>query len=76
MIEIDEMVPLYICERSLGSCFSNSQLCDDECKHTWTPIHAVDQTAVSVFEEFASRFNVCVDDYGRLICTEKETGDD
>lgn len=74
MLEIDEKVPFYICEfENLGGDGPN---CYAECHHTTSPFHAKHKEAVDIFNKFCDTFHVCVDDYGRLICTEKENEDD
>ena len=71
MIEIDEAVPYYICERP-GICHENDEPCFEECHHTTSPFHAKNPNTRVIFEEFMNTFHVVVDENGRLICTEKE----
>ena len=71
LIEIEEVVPYYICNKS-RYC-NKSEGCGGEfCHHTISPMFANNQEAITVLEEFKRRFHVVVDDYGRLICTERE----
>lgn len=76
MLEIDEKMPFYICEYSECNsgfkCPVNSHGCYEDCKHTTSPFHAENPESVKIFEKFCDTFHVVVDDYGRLVCTEKE----
>lgn len=58
MLEIEEVIPFY--------------LRIDEDEHTTNPFYARNQEMVKLFEEFNKAFHVVVDDYGRLICTERK----
>ncbi len=80
MLEIEETMPYYICEfENFGddgpSCFVNG-VCQKECHHTISPFHAKHKEAIDIFNKFCDTFHVCVDDYGRLVCTEKEASHD
>lgn len=74
MVEIDEVMPFYICKKQAdGKCvLNNSNDCFEECNHTTNPAFAKDHESVNIFEKFCDTFHVVVDDYGRLVCTEKE----
>ena len=76
MLEIDEVMPHYICEyeecNSGFKCPENNKGCYEECKHTTSPFHAMNRETVALFMKFCDTFNVVVDDYGRLLCVEKE----
>lgn len=74
MLEIDEMMPFYICEkRKDGKCVLNEcNDCCDECKHTTNLMYAKNPDAAATFGKFFDTFNVVIDDYGRLVCMEKE----
>ena len=75
MIEIDEIMPFYLCSKfnkEFEPCLVNNKPCFDECKHVQNPLFARDQEAVKIFETFVDRFNCLVDDNGRLCVWEKE----
>ena len=74
MLEIDEKVPFYICSKKTdGKCVLNeNNECFEECNHISIPVHAKHKNAVVLFEKFCDTFNLVIDDYGRLVCTEKE----
>lgn len=76
MLEIEEIKPAYICEYhecdSGQPCPENKDGCIEECHHTSNPFHAENPESVKIFEKFCDTFHVVVDDYGRLVCTEKE----
>ena len=71
MITITECIPYYICNKekycaALGGCGG------DMCNHTVQPLFAASDDAVGIFEEFTRRFDLSVDEMGRLCCVEKE----
>lgn len=72
MLEIDEMMPFYICEGSKDVCYVNGKLCWDECHHTTLPVHVKNEESIDIFNKFSNTFHVAVDDMGRLVCFEKE----
>ena len=59
MLEIEEVIPEYF-------------VVDSNHAQTVNPYYAKNQDSVRIFNEFRERFFVWVDDYGRLVCTEKE----
>ena len=59
MLEIEEVIPEYF-------------VVDGENAQTVNPYYAKNQDAVRIFNEFRNTFFVWVDDYGRLVCSEKE----
>ncbi len=71
LIEIEEIVPYYICNKS-RYCNKSEGCGGDMCHHTISSTFAQNQDSIALLEEFKKRFHVVVDDYGRLICTEKE----
>ena len=79
MIEINETMPLYICNRT-PECSASPNCGGDECNHTTSPFEAVNSESVEVFNKFADKFYVYVDDLGRLVCVERlskgEAGND
>lgn len=74
MIEINEIMPLYLCRRD-ADC-STSVTCanqdEDCCKHTTCELYAKNADAVMIFNLFADTFDCVVDENGRLVITEKE----
>ena len=73
MLEIDEIVPFYLCKGgSSDICVVNMLSCYEDCKHVTIPTFAKNESSVKIFEKFCETFNVVVDDYGRLNCFEKE----
>lgn len=73
MMEIDEVMPLYLCtENKDGPCVLNGEECFPECHHTSNPFYAKNKESKDIFEEFTKRFEVVVDDNGRLMCIERE----
>lgn len=79
MIEINETMPLYICNKQ-QECNVSVTCGGDECDHTTSPFEAANSESVEVFNKFADKFYVYVDDYGRLVCVERlskgEAGND
>lgn len=71
MIEINEIMPLYICNRT-PECSASPTCGEDECNHTTSPFSAANRESVEVFNKFAELFYVYVDDMGRLNCVEKD----
>ena len=73
MMEIDEVMPYYLCNGA-RMCGDNKQWCgqDDGCKHTTCELFAKNEESVELFKRFTDSFHFVVDDYGKLICTEKE----
>ena len=72
MLEIDEIMPYYICKRDQYDCLIDGNGCFEECHHTSFPLHAKNQESVAILEAFTKRFSLVVDAYGRLVCTERE----
>ncbi len=75
MIEIDEIVPFYICkmaESEYEPCLVNGHPCFPDCEHVQNPMFAKNEESVKIFEAFAERFGCVVDDNGRLCVWEKE----
>lgn len=71
MIEINETMPLYICNKT-PEC-SVSPICGgDECNHTTSPFEAANSESVEVFNKFVELFYVYVDDMGRLNAVERD----
>lgn len=75
LIEIEEVVPYYICNKS-RYCNKSEGCGGDMCHHTISSTFAQNQDSIALLEEFKRRFHVVVDDYGRLICTEREETDE
>lgn len=71
MLEIDEMMPFYICGDKEMHELCQARYCG-ACKHITNPSFAKNKEAVELFNKFCETFHVCIDDYGRLVCTEKE----
>lgn len=70
MIEIDESMPMYVCNKA--RVCANSEGCGGEwCNHTSSPMFAKNTKSVALFEEFFAKFSCVVDENGRLICTER-----
>ncbi len=76
MLEIDELVPVYICNRERNCHYMNKFCCDEHCSHTFYPGNAKNKESIELFIKFCETFNVVVDDYGRLICTERINKDE
>lgn len=72
MLEIEEMMPFYICKKDNVRCNQSITCGGEDCNHTTFPIHAKNTESIELFNRFFDTFHVCVDDYGRLVCTEKE----
>ena len=75
MLEINEVRPFYICKGDGNKkCILsvNGLECHNDCHHTTFEIHAKNKESVDLFTEFFNKFHVIVDDYGRLICTERK----
>lgn len=71
MIEINEIMPLYICNQKMD-CNVSVTCGGDECIHTTSPFNAANPEAVDIFNKFAELFYVYVDDMGRLNAVEKD----
>lgn len=75
MIEIDEVMPFYICGEKVdaGECIvdENHYYCSEECHHITNPMYAKNKETIKLFEKFVDTFDVIVDDNGRLVCIEK-----
>ena len=71
MIEITESMPYYICNKE-RLCSIEGGCGEDMCNHTTYPLYAKNDDAIGIFEEFTRRFDLSVDEMGRLICMEKE----
>ena len=80
MLEIEEKIPHYICENAEHgierNCLENGKPCYWDCHHVTNPGFAKNKETVDIFNKFCDTFHVCVDDYGRLLCTEKEASHD
>lgn len=75
MIEIEEIHPIYICNKA-RTC-SNSPGCGDGmCEHTTCSMFAKNKEAVEVLEKFMDMFHVVVDDNANLVVTERIKRDD
>ena len=59
MIEIDEVMPLYLED-------------GDDTAHVSNPLYAKHQAMVLLFEQFNKYFYTYVDDYNRLVCVERK----
>ena len=75
MIEIEEIHPLYICNRS-RACAVSPGCGDGQCEHTTCPVFAQNKEAVEVLNKFREMFHVVVDDNANLIVTERIKRDD
>ena len=71
MIEINEIMPLYICGKE-KDCNVSPSCGEDGCNHTTSPFNAANPETVDIFNKFAELFYVYVDDMGRLNCVEKD----
>jgi hypothetical protein len=71
MIEIHEIMPLYICGKE-KECNVSVTCGGDECNHTTSPFEAANHEAVDIFNKFMDRFYVLIDDYGRLNVIERK----
>ena len=75
MLEIEEKIPFYICEKdhTSGMCVLNGgNECFEECNHVTNPMYALNKSSVMLLDQFFETFNVVIDDMGRLLCIEKE----
>ena len=70
MIDIEEAMPLYVCNKA-RVCAASGGCGTDMCNHTTGPMFAKNTRSVALFEEFFSKFSCVVDENGRLICTER-----
>lgn len=70
MIEIEEIHPFYICNRS-RACSVSSGCGKDMCEHTTCQAFAQNKEAVEVLNKFREMFHVVVDDNANLIVTER-----
>ncbi len=59
MLEIEEVIPYYL-------------EIDEEGGHIQNPLYAKNQESVIIFEKFFETFHVVIDEYGRLVCTERK----
>lgn len=70
MIEIEEIHPLYICNRS-RACSCSQGCGDGQCEHTTCSVFAQNKEAVNVLNKFMETFHVVVDDNANLVVTER-----
>jgi len=70
MIEIEEIHPFYICNRS-RACAVSPGCGDGQCEHTTCQMFAQNKEAVEVLNKFMEMFHVVVDDNANLIVTER-----
>lgn len=70
MIEIDESMPMYVCNKA-RVCGHSEGCGGDMCNHTVSPMFAKNTRSVALFEEFFAKFSCIVDENGRLVCTER-----
>lgn len=73
MIEISEVMPLYLCNEN-ALCSMTPQ-CGDECIHTVNETCALHADAVMIYNMFMDTFSCVVDDDGKLLVWEKEKKD-
>ena len=71
MIEIDEVIPVYLCNKN-APCGCSIK-CDD-CIHTLDETYAKNANAVEIANLFMDTFSYIVDDDGKLFIWEKEKG--
>lgn len=72
MIEIDEVVPVYLCNKN-APCMGTIK-CDD-CIHTADETYALNANAVEIANLFMDTFSYIVDEDGKLFIWEKEKKD-
>lgn len=70
MMEIDEIIPYYICDQQ-KECRVSCTCVEDCCRHTTDVLHFKNQASVELLNKFFDTFHVCLDDNGRLLCTER-----
>lgn len=70
MIEIEEIHPFYICNRS-RVCSCSPGCGDGQCEHTTCPTFAQNKETVDALNKFREMFHVVVDDNANLIVTER-----
>ena len=70
MIEIGDIHPLFLCNKSSPGCGSGE--CFEGCKHTTCELFAKNKDAIRIFNEFCDTFRCIVDDNGNLQIWEKE----
>lgn len=71
MLEIDEIMPLYLCDKN-GCDDSSKEFGCGDCAHTTNELLAKNKESIDILNRFRDAFNCIVDDYGRLQVWEKE----
>lgn len=75
MLEIEEVMPFYLCNGPTAGFVCVDEECDEGCKHTTLGNFAKNPHSVRLLKKFVETFDFIVDDYGRLQCWEKEKND-